>query len=683
MTDSGLEIIGFRYPESGYLPYRGGLVVIYGQNGAGKSLLLESLESSLVGRMIGRTPVNRLGKDLVQSAVIARTCFTDLGVDYLDPSTLNGRDLLRSALDEAMSATQSADWDVLRPAWSRLLEELGNDDVAILAPTGRTESQWTAYAALDPDSPAHGAWAAAVDADFVATSNGYAHDDREAAFREWCCSNDTVDGYRELEDHISGLNGFLAGEGPPFRFNGYVRSIRQSPFGSVITEATIELERSVLDWVRAALTMPGEYQPDGSYLGPSCPVDEIGPRLLPTADGWALRANQLLQRFLLDAPELRLVIGEPAAWVAGAQPRWETVAGVPIARLSDAEVRWSKIAIALAAPDRYSVQAGDPEFSIDGGSALAPPYILLDEPERGLHRAAEAYLAEGLLALAATARVRPILATHSPSLLDAGEGQIFHITKTGQRGIGQIDELLPSEVDELKDFGLQPSSLLNRDRGYLLVEGVQDKAILEGWFADELKSMRVAVLAMHGTANLLNVFDSEFLIHRTDALLMPLLDDVAVDPLLDLWAETEAKVEDGRRSDAFGLIMRGMGGIRGGARDYGPLLAGTITRGVSQRFFPLGMSKKDVLEYLPVESLVEGASSWTDLWKEWKRSPAAIANRPGGGGGATAGAGKSYKDWLRRRGADLSPENLRLIAETTNPHPELKAVVARVASRLG
>lgn len=655
--------------------------MIYGQNGAGKSLLLESLESSLLGRMVGRTPANRFGNGLLQSAVIARTRFSDLGVDYSDPATLTGREQFRNALEEALSVTEGADWEGLRAAWSRLLGALGNDDFAVLAPTGVTETQWTAYAALDPDSPAYDAWAAAVAADFVATSNGSGGDDREAAFSEWCNADGTVDAYRDLEDHISGLNGFLPGEKPPFRFNGYVRPVRQSPFGPVITESTVDLEGSVRDWIRAALTMPGEYRPDGSYVEPPCPVDEIRPRLLPTADGWVLRANQLLQQFLLEAPELRLVIGEPAAWAAGAQPRWESVTGVPIEMLSDAEMRWSKIAIALSVPDRYSTEAGEADFSIDAGSALEAPYLLLDEPERGLHRAAESHLAEGLLALAATARVKPLLATHSPSLLDAGQGQIFKVTKSGQRRIGQVDELLPSEVAEIREFGLQPSSLLNRERGYLLVEGVHDKAILEGWFTDELKSMRVAVLAMHGTANLLNVFDSEFLIHRTDALLMPLLDDVAVDPLLDLWANTEVKVEEGRRSDAFALIMRGMGGIRGGARDYGPLLAGTITRGVSQRFFPLGMSKKDVLEYLPVESLVEGAKSWTNLWQEWKRSPAAIAPRPGGGG-ATVGAGKSYKDWLRRRGADLSPENLRLIAETTGPHPELKALVARIASRL-
>lgn len=679
MIESDLEIVAFRYPEYGYLPYRGGLVVIYGQNGAGKSLLLESLESSLVGRMCGRTPANRLGRDHLQSAVVARTRFTDLGEDYLDPSTLTGPELLRSALDKALAATEGEGWEKFRAPWSRLVTALQSNDFAILAPMGVSEAHWIAFAALDPDSPVYDDWQAWVDADFRATSDGYADDELDA-FTYWSMSSNTYDSYSELEDLISGTDGSLLGDERPFRFNGYVRPVRQSPFGPVITESTISLESFVRDWVRAALTMQGEYEEDGSYVEQPCPVEHIKPRLLATADGWVRRANQLLQRFLLDAPTLRLAVGEPVDWVAGAQPRWVTAAGVPIETLSDAERRWSKIAIALATPDRHSILAGEARFSIDPESVLPPPYLLLDEPERGLHRAAETHMAEGLLALATTGRIRPILATHSPSLLDAGQGQIFKITKQGHRGIGQIAELLPSEVAEIKNFGLRPSSLLSPDRGYLLVEGVHDKEILEGWFADDLKSMRVAVLAMHGTANLLNVFDSEFLINRTDALLMPLLDDVAVDPLLDLWAETEAKVEAGRRSEAFGLIMRGMSGTRSGAKNYASLLAGTITRGVSQRFFPLGMSKKDVLEYLPVGSLVEGASSWAELWNEWKRSPAAIASRPGAGTGP--GAGKSYKDWLRRRGADLSPENLRLIAETTGPHPELKAVVARVATRL-
>ena len=155
---------------------------------------------------------------------------------------------------------------------------------------------------------------------------------------------------------------------------------------------------------------------------------------------------------------------------------------------------------------------------------------------------------------------------------------------------------------------------------------------------------------------------------------MPLLDDIAVEPLYDLWARVEAEVATDRRSNAFAIIERGMAKLPGGAKDiYIPLLQGTITRGVSQRFFPLGMSKKDVLEYLPVGDLVDGATSWADLRKEWTKSPASLADR----------SGKAYKNWMRKvKRADLSPENLRWIAENSQPHPDLKAIIAKISHRL-
>lgn len=47
-------------------------------------------------------------------------------------------------------------------------------------------------------------------------------------------------------------------------------------------------------------------------------------------------------------------------------------------------------------------------------------------------------------------------------------------------------------------------------------------------------------------------------------------------------------------------------------------------------------------------------------------------------------SGKAYKNWLRRvKRADLSPENLRLVAETTGGAPrELKEIIASVNWRL-
>src|SRR4029077_17761554 len=145
---------------------------------------------------------------------------------------------------------------------------------------------------------------------------------------------------------------------------------------------------------------------------------------------------------------------------------------------------------------------------------------------------------------------------------------------------GTPKELTRMDVDELRAVDLQPTSLLSRDRGYLLVEGEHDKHIFEGYFADDLRDLRVKVLAMRGTKNLVNVFDSELLINATDALLMPLLDDISLDPLCDLWAAAEAATIDGQGSDAVGVIKRGLTKIPGKAKDaYEPFLIGAITRG--------------------------------------------------------------------------------------------------------
>lgn len=355
---------------------------------------------------------------------------------------------------------------------------------------------------------------------------------------------------------------------------------------------------------------------------------------------------------MADPPELSFGFGDPATWLVGDSPGWLGIDG-----LSFAERRWAQVAIALTA------EAGD------------TPYLIVDEPERGMHRAAEAYLAGGLRQLTSGGELRLIAATHSPEFIDADFGQLFHLERTGSSRWGTPKELTRMDVDELRAVDLQPTSLLSRDRGYLLVEGEHDKHIFEGYFADDLRDLRVKVLAMRGTKNLVNVFDSELLINATDALMMPVLDDISLDPLYDLWAAAEAATTDGQGSDAVGVIKRGLTKIPGKAKDvYEPFLIGAITRGEGRRFLPLGMSKKDVLEYLPVEELVPGADSWASLRREWSSSLPSKADR----------SGRAYKTWLRKsKHADLSPENLRFVAETTaGPPLELKEIIAKVAEQL-
>lgn len=664
---TGIEIVGFRHPGHGFLEYDGGTLVIYGQNGAGKSLLLESIESALTGRLVGRTePNGDYHFNAITTALLVRG---DLSRIYVDDTV---GDMRPADLQSAVALVTEEEVDALDlpekvlAAWRGLLRAVTDKTHALLAPVGSVGPRWTLYPASAPDNPAADAWADVLQQHMLSFVEG--ERDADEAYEAW---SEATDEQFILESLISNLEGFACGGGI-YRYNKAALPVSESPFPTVVTDESAEPDAMLTRCIRA-IAPDREFTEDfrsatGEYLQ----------RLTSLITLWTDRANEILGMFLLDPPVLRVAMGDVADWIAAEPPHWCASPGGRIANLSDAEKRWARLAIALSAPNEDALQFGampDAEtFPIDENSELPAPFVLLDEPERGLHRAAESHMAEGLLRLARSTRIRPILATHSPSLLDAGHGQVFHIEKNPRGGIGSLTELDREAIHELAAVGLQPSSLLHLDRGYLLVEGEHDKQILEGWFADDLRDLRVAVLAMRGTRNLWSIFDSEFLVERSDALLMPVLDDVALEPLYDLWAQAEAAVIEGRRSAATGIIKRGMARIPGSGKDvYEPMLTSAITRGVSQRFFPLGMSMKDVLEYLPVGELVDGASSWTELRREWSRSPASMKDR----------SGKAYKDWLRKvKGADLSPENLGAVAQATTPHPELKGLMAKVAHRL-
>lgn len=666
-----IEIVGFRQPGSDFVPYEGGSLVVYGQNGAGKSLLLESIESALTGQSVGRTAAYRADFfEAITTAVIVRG---DLNRIYPEHSVggISPWDLRESADRIAEQEVDALNLPRrLSMAWKCLFGAVTDGTHGLLAPVGTTEPRWTYYPASAPDDPASEAWAEVLEEHMVSLLDS--EEDQDRAYDAWA----ETDEQHTLESLISNLEG-LASDGGIYRYNKGALTVSSSPFGYIITDRSADPDETLASRIRALTPYRESVQDnhDKRYAN----ADEFTQRLTDVVTWWARRANQLFSTFLLDPPALSVAMGDVYDWIAAEPPHWYATHGVRIANLSDAEKRWARIAIALSAPNEKALWSGASDdaktFPIDVDSGLPAPFVLLDEPERGLHRQAEKHLAAGLLELARTARIRPIVATHSPLLLDAGQGQVFHMEKNPRGGIGTLVELDSAAITELASVGLQPSSLLHLDRGYLLVEGEHDKQIVEGWFSKDLSALRVAVLPMRGTNNLWTIFDSEFLVERTDALLMPVLDDVALEPLYDLWAKAEAAVIDGRQSAATGIIKRGMSKIPGKGKDvYEPMLTASITRGVSQRFFPLGMARKDVLEYLPVGELVEGATSWSELRQEWNRSPVSMADR----------SGKAYKDWLRKvKRADLTPENLRLVAETTAPHPELKGLIAKVAERLG
>jgi len=628
--------VSFVREDQEEIQYLGGSMILYGHNGVGKSYLLEAIASSLQGEIVGRAiPGSVIPEEEGFLGVIARLAD---GVNPEDISLLEAApgqypydqvEQLRQAIEASRALYASiVEGSELVAAVGEVLDEFASLRHVFLAPLDTT---------LGPGWRLHAA----------ARGLGL----RARGFDSLPVGGDDLWTFTSPEDP----KGVTA-----YRFNGFKPHVlveqegsSQTVFGRVIDDSRVDVASMTREWLKD--------QSSSRWLDGSEIEGETLDSLRVLADEWAVRANQLLLTFMADPPEVSFRFGNPDAWLVGESPGWLGIDG-----LSFAEWRWAQVAIALTA------EADD------------TPYLIVDEPERGLHRTAEAYLAEGLRDLVSNGRVRLIAATHSPEFIDADFGQLIHLERTESSRWGSPKELTREDIDELRSFGLEPTALLGRDRGYLLVEGEHDKQILEGYFADDLRDLRVRVLVMRGARNIVNIFDSEFLVHATDAVLMPLLDDIAMEPLKDLWASAVAATIDGRRSNAVGVVKRGLDKIPGKGKDaYEPFLIGTITRGDDlQRFFPLGMSKKDVLEYLPVGEIVPGADSWATLWREWSSSPPAMAARSDKAN--KGGLGKAYKDWLRKvKRADLSSEHIRLVAETSGgPPPELKAIIAKVAERL-
>jgi len=69
------------------------------------------------------------------------------------------------------------------------------------------------------------------------------------------------------------------------------------------------------------------------------------------------------------------------------------------------------------------------------------------------------------------------------------------------------------------DLGLNPSDMLRRTKGIILVEGEHDLEILLGALGSELDRLGVTVLPTRGGSKLKTVVDSRFLYEFTDAVL--------------------------------------------------------------------------------------------------------------------------------------------------------------------
>lgn len=647
MAPVGLFLGGHGTPiERSFLPLDQAFTVIYGLNGSGKSYILESLNACLSGLR----PSRELGRK--HPMLLAR--FPDLdrvgnwferawaqGAVRLDEDVHQLQDLLESELPGAFGSAQ--DWYDFEELcdFDELVEPFAMTDTFAFVPTGTATPQWSFSPAVSSENaPALANYANKVaqlhEVDFndayeacvwapvqLALHPQEPMEDMSGTyFTKWSRTLTLPREHAQLFDTV-----VVDGGEPADVLTARTLARQSSRMAANAEERTIE---AVVEWLPSVA------------------------ELLVTS------VNRYFSALLRDAPILDLKVGTPAEWLAGSPLGWVAKrymgdVDVPLDALSEAEKRWASIAIQL------------------GCTTSSRPLIVLDEPEAALHRAAESQMSHALGDFARTAELQVVVASHSPDLLDARSASRIFVRRRTAGQDGSLIALEDSDSMTIEELGILPSDLLKRTRGFVLVEGDHDMQILQGHFRAELARLGVEILPLRGAGRLKSALDARFLFEFTDALLFPLLDDVALDPLLNVWRDAEATTKRVSVDKAVDQLVAALRAIPGkGTEYYSAFLTTALRRGIQHRVVPLGVAQTDILLYLPVEEFVPGAESWENLREALERDMKGVEPSE-----------TEFKRWLESaKRADLGPENVGKIARRAAPHRDLKAVLAAIAGAL-
>jgi predicted ATPase len=363
-------------------------------------------------------------------------------------------------------------------------------------------------------------------------------------------------------------------------------------------------------------------------------------------------ANDYFKSFLLDAPHLSLAWTSPDQWLWSEPIRWH-VDGRSLAELSTAEGRWASFSAAMAAADS------------DGTT-----FVTLDEPESALHRAAEAHAARGIKTLASYERVTVLAATHSPELLNLEDVNLLQVSKSGNRttvrGLGQV------ERRSLQELGLRPSDMLALVKTILLVEGHHDELVLQELIGDRLERSRTLVLPLRGGSKLKHVIESNFLFEFTDARIVVMLDNLRAAHLRNVWRSAIETADGQSPAEAIALIVDAFPGkVDNQTRSENiyirEFLSAALKLGLEQRIYPLGLDEPDIEFYLPIEFFVPKAEA---SWHQLKGSYESQSYDP-----EFRQKYRNYKDWLTKAyGADFSDAAFREACLAAPIPPDIEAV---------
>jgi energy-coupling factor transporter ATP-binding protein EcfA2 len=344
---------------------------------------------------------------------------------------------------------------------------------------------------------------------------------------------------------------------------------------------------------------------------------------------------------------LVLELKSPGEWFVGEVPEWiaEIEGGtISLGRLSGAEQRWALTAL---------------QWAISGLDPSRPQMFLMDEPERGLHRLRERELPRMLNSLCSRSEQMMVLtASHSPSFLDVRVGaDLHHVSRlrglaTSLRAVDLGTSVFTSQPAEV--LGLSSAELLQLTTVFVLVEGVHDERVLTVAIGDEVGRVGGRIIPINGAANARSIADARILLDATDASIVLVLDNVISGPALEIWNAATELLQNGERKSAKATLGRlprlGPGGELLWLQELGER---AIDANVIHRIKPFGLSKRDIVCYLPVSEFIPGAAKWEDLEAAYDSARAKRLTNA------------DFKSWLKTmRGAVLSRERIDIAAKS-------------------
>ena len=372
------------------------------------------------------------------------------------------------------------------------------------------------------------------------------------------------------------------------------------------------------------------------------------------ADRLSESTNSILETLLPSAPTIRFKVNEPTEWSEEGPISWEPITpgsdwALDKDGLSDAQVRWATFAVRLA--DLLETRRQFPNEAVTHN----PVVVLIDEPERALHRRAERYLTSGLVRLAKEHNLKMVIASHSPTFFSNPDASLQHVHRDSENYT--VVDPLPSEmITNTAGLGLDPADLLQLCRAALLVEGQHELVLFDELIGTELKQLGVELLCMRG-AKSLQAWDAQLFQRFTDMPIVVLVDNDNHERLAEIWLNAQ---DAHNRGDDYLEILKEfkIGGKGPEGKFLQELCSELIKHSQAGRFRLYALEAIDIPLYLPPSTLAPEANG-----KTWEQLRVEAQNK-----GDESG---EFKKWLTKTyDVDFSEQSLREAAKSMDSVPE-------------